>query len=116
MGVGEGESTPSPSPSSTTAAPTIVASTTTAPSMPVSTTSTTTGASGGVDSCLRNVDCAANPWCADTTYDAWCAAQTNCPSPQCTRGSGGSHSPASPEPEPEPEPEQIDSPAMTCIA
>merc|ERR1711920_400625 len=72
----------------------------------------------GEGACLRNTDCATNPWCADASYDSWCAAQTNCPSPQCTRGTGGSDSPASPEPEPEPEPEPVesDSSAMTCTA
>merc|ERR1739845_115007 len=91
--VGEGESSPSPSP--TTSAP-----------------------GSGEGACVRNTDCAANPWCADASYDSWCAAQTNCPSPQCTSGTGGSDSPASPEPEPEPEPEPVesDSSAMTCTA
>jgi hypothetical protein len=118
--VGEGGS--SPSHSSTTAAP---GSSTAAPSTTASTAAPTTAApSGGQGSCLRNTDCAANNWCADASYDAWCAAQTTCPSPQCTRGTGGQDVPASPEPEsepePEPEPEQTEvptsNPAMTCIA
>merc|ERR1712072_766867 len=67
--VGEGES--SPSQSSTTAAPAAAAP------------------SGGQGACMRNTDCAVNPWCADTSYDTWCTVQTNCPSPQCTRGTGG---------------------------
>merc|ERR1712014_509702 len=106
--VGEGESSPSPSP--TTSAPATDASTTIAPSTPATTSTTTTAAPGsGEGACVRNTDCAANPWCA---------AQTNCPSPQCTRGTGGSDSPASPVPEPEPEPEPVesDSSAMTCTA
>merc|ERR1711976_100024 len=109
-----GESDASPSPSPTTSAPAIVSPTTTAST---STTTTVAPVSGG-GACVRNTDCAVNAWCADMTYDSWCAAQTNCPSPQCTRGTGGSDSPASPEPEPEPEPEPVegDSSAMTCTA
>merc|ERR1711874_375040 len=62
--VGEGESSPSPSP--TTSAPATDASTTTTPSTPASTSTTTTAAPGsGEGACLRNTDCAANPWCAD---------------------------------------------------
>merc|ERR1712048_1428253 len=97
--VGEGESSPSPSP--TTSAPATDASTTIAPRTPATTSTTTTAAPGsGEGACVRNTDCAANPWCADASYDSWCAAQTTCPSPQCTRGTGGQDVPASPEPEP----------------
>merc|ERR1712157_66952 len=81
--VGEFDST-----ASTTAAP--AAPTTGAPivSTPAPTTS-----GGGQGACVRNTDCAANPWCADTKYDSWCPSQTDCPSPQCTKASDASASP-----------------------
>merc|ERR1712107_737868 len=59
--VGEGGS--SPSQSSTTAAAAVVGSSTTAPSTTASTSTTTTAAPSGVDgACVRNTDCAVNPW------------------------------------------------------
>merc|ERR1712014_202503 len=93
--VGEGQ--PSPSQSSTSAAPNVIASTTVAPSTTASTPAPTAATpSGGQGACLRNTDCAANPWCTDKTYDAWCDAQNDCPSPQCTRGTSGQDAPAVP--------------------
>ncbi|CAE8639230.1 unnamed protein product, partial [Polarella glacialis] len=40
----------------------------------------------GTGACVRNLDCVANTWCQDASYDAWCAQNAvACPSPQCTR-------------------------------
>jgi len=38
--------------------------------------------------CVHNKDCAVNPWCAGTGWDAWCQQQGNagsCPAPYCVR-------------------------------
>merc|ERR1711941_94497 len=93
----------------TTAAP--VAPTTVAPTVAPSTPAPPTSG-GGQGACMRNTDCAVNPWCADTNYDSWCPSQPACPSPHCTRASDTS---ASPEPEPEPEPEQPEVPASGSV-
>merc|ERR1712187_869826 len=73
---------------STTAAP--VAPTTGAPTptpAPIVSTPAPTTSGGGQGACVRNTDCGANPWCADTKYDSWCPSQSDCPSPQCTKAS-----------------------------
>merc|ERR1711981_662271 len=56
---------PSPSPSPTPPAPT---------------------PAGGA--CQHQKDCAVNPWCRDTAFEAWCRQQGEmgvCPEPYCTR-------------------------------
>jgi len=38
--------------------------------------------------CVLQRDCDANPWCRDSSYEAWCnmqGAAGHCPAPQCTR-------------------------------
>merc|ERR1711988_2094547 len=82
--VGESNSTQPESP--TTAAPSTVAPTSAAPIAPTTaaiapttiapTVAPSTPApptsGGGQGACMRNRDCAVNPWCADTNYDSWC--------------------------------------------
>jgi hypothetical protein len=38
--------------------------------------------------CVRDANCARNPWCTAPGYEAWCAAHNEtCPAPYCMRPS-----------------------------
>jgi len=71
-----GQSTPAPTPPpAPTPASTPPPSPTPAPPSP-----------GGT--CIHEKDCDVSPWCADSSYEAWCNVQGAagyCPAPQCTR-------------------------------
>jgi len=81
------QSPPAPTTSRTT--PATPAATTPATTATTPAATTPTAPPPSVSSCVRNTDCAANPWCTQASYTAWCAAQGAhgaCPAPQCKWG------------------------------
>merc|ERR1719510_1278535 len=73
--------------SHTAAAPTRPPSPTPAPTPPPSPTPSPPPPGGA---CVHEKDCDVSPWCADSSYEAWCnmqGAAGHCPAPFCTRAS-----------------------------